>query len=98
MLTLNQVISQKMENEEFKAAYDELQPEMALINALIDARVEQGLTQKDLASRSGVQQADISRLEHGKGNPRLRTLQKLAQAMGYNLQISFVRKEVAHER
>ena len=92
MLTLDAVLKKKLENPEFKAAYVEQQPEMTFIRALIEARAEQGLTQKDLAERSGIQQADISRVERGKGNPGIKTLQRLANAMGYNLKIELERR------
>ena len=52
------------------------------------ARKESGLTQKELASRTGIAQADISKLEHGNANPSLRTLQRLANGMGRKLKIS----------
>lgn len=92
MLTLNAVLKEKLKNPDFKEKYDELQPEMVFIRALITARAEQGLTQKELSERSGIQQADISRLETGKGNPGIKTLQRLAEAMGYNLKIELERK------
>ncbi len=50
-----------------------------------DARIAQGLTQQDLAARSGIPQADISRIERGAGNPTEATLQRLAGALGSRL-------------
>lgn len=50
-----------------------------------DARVAKGLTQRDLARRSGVPQADISRIESGAGNPTESTLQRLAGALDAQL-------------
>lgn len=46
-----------------------------------DARVAQGLTQRQLSDLSGVPQADISRIERGGGNPTEATLQRLARAL-----------------
>ena len=57
---------------------------------MIDARKQAGLTQKDLSVRSGIAQGDISKLENGNGNPSIRTLQRLAYAMGKTLKIEFV--------
>ena len=57
---------------------------------MIEARREEGLTQKELSERSGITQADISRLENGNANPSIRTLQRLANAMGKTLKIEFV--------
>jgi ribosome-binding protein aMBF1 (putative translation factor) len=50
-----------------------------------DARVARGLTQRQLSDLSGVPQADISRIEHGGGNPTEATLQRLARALDRRL-------------
>jgi transcriptional regulator with XRE-family HTH domain len=55
--------------------------------ALIRMREAAGLTQRELAARARVPQADISRIEQGKGNPTLRTLVRLAAACGARLRI-----------
>ena len=57
---------------------------------MIDARTASGLTQKQLAEKTGIAQADISKLERGNANPSLRTLQRLAAGMGMNVKIEFV--------
>jgi transcriptional regulator with XRE-family HTH domain len=50
--------------------------------ALVAARKEAGLTQQDLAKRSGIEQTNISRIEVGKHlNVTLETLDRLAKAM-----------------
>ena len=74
----------------FKAEWDTLQPELTIAQAMIDARKESGLTQKQLSERTGIAQADISKLERGNANPSLRTLQRLAAGMGMNIRIEFV--------
>lgn len=60
-----------------------------IIQALIKARRTSGLTQKDLAERTGIAQGDISKLENGNANPSLRTLKRLAEGMGMQLKIEF---------
>lgn len=85
-------LAEQMQNPDFKAEYDALEPEFAIIQAMIDARRQSGLTQKELAQRAGMTQSDISRLENGSGNPSIRTLQRLAEGMGMRLQVSFVRQ------
>lgn len=52
-----------------------------------DARVSRGLTQVELSQRSGVSQADISRIERGAGNPTESTLQRLAVILDYRLEL-----------
>ncbi len=58
-----------------------------MADALIKARAESGMTQNELSSASGINQADISKLERGIGNPSLKTLDRLARAMGKTLKI-----------
>ena len=77
-------------NPDFKKEYEELQPERAIIQALIDARQNSGLTQKELSERTGIAQGDISKLERGNANPSLRTLQRLATGMGMTVRLEFV--------
>ena len=61
-----------------------------LANALKKARKQAGLTQVELSKRSGISQADISRLENGTGNPSVLLLRRLADAMDMTLSIKFV--------
>ena len=90
MTTLNDFIEEQLKDPVFKEKYDALEPEYSLIQALIDARKENGMTQKQLADATGISQADISRLEHGTGNPSVKTLQRIAQALHMTLKIEFV--------
>ena len=63
---------------------DKVDPEIKLIvgQAIADARNEKGMSQRDLASKTGIIQAEISKIEQGKGNPTLTTLQKIAKSLG----------------
>lgn len=83
-------LKEQLKDPEFRKEYEALQPERAVIQAFIDARCESGLTQKQLSELSGIAQGDISKLEKGKSNPSVRTLQKLAKGMGKVLRIEFV--------
>ena len=60
-MTLQEYKKQKMQNPDFSAAYDEIQPEMDIIRAIIDARISQNMTQKELSERTGINQTEISR-------------------------------------
>lgn len=92
MRTLEEVLAEQMKNPEFKKEYEALEPEFAIIQAMIDARKNTGITQKQLAEKTGINQADISRLENGNANPSIRTLKKLAEGLGMKLKIEFVPK------
>jgi len=69
-------------------AYAELEPEYEIISEIIRARLEQNLSQEELAMRIGTRQANISRLESGLYNPSLRFLKKVAEGLGKRLHIS----------
>lgn len=77
---------------EIKREVDALGNEVAIIQALIDARRKQNFTQKELSARSGIDQADISRIENGTANPTLDTLERLAEGLGMRLVLQFVPK------
>ena len=79
-----------LQNPEIKAEYDALQPEYDIIQAMINARVEQNITQKELSARTGITQADISRIENGTRNPSLKLVKKLAQGLGMQLKLEFI--------
>lgn len=83
-------LNRQLQRPSFKAEWDTLQPELTIAQAMIDARKESGLTQKQLSERTGIAQADISKLERGNANPSLRTLQRLAAGMGMNVRIEFI--------
>ena len=83
-------LQEQLKDPEFKKEWDDIQPEMDVIRTMIDARIEQNLTQKELAARTGIDQADISKLENGTRNPSLKLLKKLASGLGLQLKIEFV--------
>lgn len=92
-MTLQKYKKIKMQDLEFAKAYEEVQPEMDVVRAIIDARASQNLTQKELAQRTGIDQAEISKLENGTRNPSIKLLQRLADGMGMALHISFEPKK-----
>lgn len=52
---------------------------------LLDRRLAAGLSQRQLAEASGIDQAEISRIERGQGNPTAQTLQALGGPLGVTL-------------
>ncbi|MBR4780770.1 MAG: helix-turn-helix transcriptional regulator [Lachnospiraceae bacterium] len=88
-MTLKEYKTEKLKNPEFVKAYEEMQPEMNVIRAIIDARISQNITQKELADRTGIAQTEISRLENGTRNPSIKLLQRLAEGLDMVLNISF---------
>ena len=82
-----------MQDQEFKKEFDDIQPEFDVIRAIVDARTSQNLTQKQLAEKTGINQADIIKLENGTRNPSINLLKRLADGMGMMLKIEFVPKQ-----
>ena len=77
------------EDPQLEQAVKDIEPEYEIVRAVIKARIEQNISQKDLAERTGTQQAHISRLESGEYNPSLKFLKKIAKGLGKELHISF---------
>lgn len=82
-------LNEQLQDPTFKTEWEALEPEYAIIQAMIDARKASGLTQRELAERTGIAQGDISKMENGSANPSIRTLQRLAAGMGMKLQLAF---------
>ena len=95
MITFDDMLNEQLQDPEFRKEYEAIQPEMDVIRAIVDARISQNLTQKELSERSGIDQADISKIENGTRNPSLNLLKRLADGMGMTLKIEFVPKQQA---
>lgn len=95
MSEFQEFLSEQLQDDEFRKEWEDIQPEMDVIRAMVAARISQNLTQKELAERTGINQADISKLENGTRNPSLKLLKRLADGMGMNLKLEFVPKRPA---
>ena len=87
--TYREFLKEKLQDPEFKREWDEMEPEFQLIKAVLKGREDQQLSQRQLSEKTGITQADISKIESGEANPTLETLKKLASGLGMNLNISF---------
>ena len=79
-----------LRNPKIKAEYDALDPEYELIGQLIKARIDENMTQKQLAEKIGTKQSCIARLESRNYNPSFQFLQKVAGALNKRLTITLV--------
>ena len=89
MSDLQKYTKKQLQDAEFKAEYERTRPEFEIMRALVDARISQHMTQKELAEKSGVRQSNISRIENGTCSPTIATLEALANGMGKKLIVSF---------
>lgn len=92
MKNFDEFFENQIQDEEFRKEYESMQPEFDVIKAMVAARTSQNLTQKELAERTGIHQADISKLENGTRNPSLNLLKRLADGMEMVLKIEFIPK------
>lgn len=97
MKKFDDFLETQLQDEEFRKEYESMQPEFDVIKAMVAARTSQNLTQKELAERTGIHQADISKLENGTRNPSLNLLKRLAEGMGMVLKVEFIPKEKQKE-
>ncbi len=87
MKTFKQFEDEFLKNPARKKAYDSLEVEFAIHNALVRARIEKKLTQKELAKKLGITQSNLARFESGRTNPTLSFLQKITSGLGLKLTV-----------
>lgn len=92
-----ETLNEQMQDPEFRAEWEALEPERQIIRAIIEGREANDFTQKQLSEATGIAQADISRLENGTGNPSIRTLKRLAAGLGMQLKLEFIPLTRAHQ-
>lgn len=86
-ISFSDVKKEWLKDPKFKKSYDDLEPEYAIIQAVLKKRIESKMSQKDLARKLGTKQSAISRLESGNYNPTLSFLKKLSTTLGGKLEI-----------
>lgn len=80
------VFKRWIQDAEFRAEYEALEPAYQVACL----RIEQGLTQAELAEMIDTKQPSIARLESGKRDPRLSFLRRVAGALGCRLEVRLV--------
>lgn len=91
MARITEMHKRWMKEPKYRKAYDALEDEFAVAKAVIAARNRAGLTQTELARKMRTTQPAVARMEGGRIQPSLRTLQRLAEATGSRLMIRFER-------
>lgn len=97
MKTHDEMVAEWMKNPDFKAEYNALEEEFALVDECLKARKRAGLTQAEIASRMGTKASAVARIESGGGSkrhsPSISTLRRYAEAVGCKLKIEFMAKQ-----
>src|SRR5437660_12854858 len=90
MMTHKTFVKKMLKQPAVKAEYDAQAEEFALLDELLKARRQAGLTQAEVAARMGTKTSAVARLEAGGGSrrhsPSVATLRKYAQAVGCRLE------------
>lgn len=88
--TFEDNLRERMQNPKFKKAYDALEVEFQIIHDVLRKRIEQDMSQEELARKIGSGQATISRLESGNLNPSIKFLKRVAKAVGGQLKVTIM--------
>ncbi len=89
MTYIDELHDEMMKSPGYRAAHRASGPVYQLIEALIAARAQAGVTQAEIAERMGTTQSAVARLEGWTANPSVKTLRKYAKATGTRLVVSF---------
>jgi len=91
MMTHDNLVKKMLKQPAVKSEYEAQTEEFALLDELLKARRQAGLTQAQVAERMGTQTPAVARLEAGGGSrrhsPSVATLRKYARAVGCTLEI-----------
>ncbi|EKD91129.1 MAG: XRE family transcriptional regulator [uncultured bacterium] len=87
--TLEDDLQYRLKDPEFKKAWEDSEAEYQLSRALIKLRINQKISQRELADKTKTTQAIISRIESMDYNPSVALLKRLAEALGTKLKIGF---------
>ena len=95
MLSYDEMRAKMLENPAVRAEYERIErDEMLMLDAILAARKEAGLTQAQVAERMGTKATAVARLESallsGKHSPSISTLRKYAKALGKRLDVRLV--------
>ncbi len=85
--TLREDLQKRLKDAEFKKAWKESEVEYRLSKQIIEARLKQDLSQRDLAKKVETTQAVISRIETMSANPSIGLLKRISRALKTPLQL-----------
>lgn len=89
MTTFRKHLEELLNDPDFKKKYEDYEPDFQIMRAIAGARAMTGMTQKEVSEKTGIIQAEISKMENGNANPSIKTLKKLAAGLNMRLVISF---------
>ncbi len=97
-VSIEPYFKKQMKNAAFRRAYEELEPEFAIIRQIIDLRLKRRITQAQLAKRMGTAQPSIARMESRGKVKNLDYLQRIAKALDAKLEVRLVPRAASGTR
>lgn len=99
MTNFEECLAEQLQDDEFRKEYEELEPHFVIVQAMINA-YNTGMTKECLVAKTGISEKYISQLENANANPNpsVKTLQKLATAMGKNAENFVCMKKYPNEK
>ena len=78
------------DRNDLKDTVEGLDPVYELRKKILLLRIDEDLSQEELAARAGMRQSVISRIENGESEPRIETVNKIAKALNRKVKIDLV--------
>lgn len=94
-ISWDDIQAEEMKSPEYRQAWEESGPRMALAFAMAEARAAAGLTQAEVAKRMRTSQARVSRWERGAEKPTTTSVERYAAATGAVVEIRLIPPKVS---
>jgi len=87
MKNFEDYLKEQLKSKRFRREWNASQSQFDLVRQLIQLRIEEKISQRELASKAKTTQAVISRIESGQVSPSLKLIERLASALDRKLVI-----------
>ena len=88
-ITMSDYLDKQLKDPEFKKEWEKSEVAYQVTRELINARIKNNISQRQLAKNAGTTQAVISRIENMNVSPSVGLLQRIADSLGKKLEIRF---------
>ncbi len=90
-IDFQEYLSKQLKDKDFKKYFDEYGKQLEIAYQILQLRKKRKMSQKSLAEKLGTNQSNVARMESGRQNFTTEMLQRVANALGRNLRIEFVK-------
>ena len=88
-ITFDQYLKEQLRDPKFRKEWERTEAAYQVTRELIRTRIEGKISQRELAKKANTTQAVLSRIENMTVSPSIGLLQRIAQALGKNLEVKF---------